>query len=94
MAHHIPPFEDEPSIELLELREKLGVPEGLGATGDFPDGKLCPEDEGEIRFAVAADKDAGLVHLDFGKPVTFMSMTVKQAADLGQLLNDKAREAE
>ena len=91
MAHH----SQEVNEQLAKIfRDKLGSPENLGATGDFPDGKVTDDDEGEIKFAVAADKERGLVHIDFGKQIQWIAMTAKQAADLGQILNEKAREAE
>jgi hypothetical protein len=66
--------------------------ERLGATGDFPDGKLCPQDEGEIRMMVGSDKDTGKVVIDFGeKPVAFVGMTPQQAVDVAQHLIRHAR---
>jgi len=94
MSHHAEYVDDNGAIA-ENLRRLLGQTEKeLGATGQFPDGKIGKEDEGEIMFAVAADKKRGLVHVDFGKPVQWLALTVKQAADLGQALNAKAREAE
>ena len=61
----------------------------LGATGQFPHGKMSAADEGAIMFKV--DEDGGNVVLDFGTPVVWMGMTAEQAVALGQLLIAKAR---
>lgn len=47
-----------------ELADHLG----LGATGEFPEGKLTEVDEGELKFAVGYMK--GKVVIDFGTPVS------------------------
>jgi hypothetical protein len=93
MAHHVGHYDDNDVLAKL-LREKLGSPENIGPTGEFPDGKVTEEDEGGIKFGVAADKYRGLVHIDFGKPIQWLAMTAKEAANLGQMLNEKAREVD
>lgn len=77
---------------ILGLRKEL---EGmrLGATGQFPDGQLAPHDEGEIRFAIAADPSTGKVLIDFGKPVRSLGLTAAQASDLADLLVEKSLKA-
>jgi len=69
----------------LERQLALQRP-SVGATGEHPEGRLTEDDEGEIQFAVAADKAAGKVVIDFGKPVAWMGMNASQARDLGMLL--------
>jgi hypothetical protein len=56
----------------------------LGATGRFPEGKLTPEDEGEIQIAIG-HKD-GKVVVDFGKPTVWIGFTPAQARDIADLL--------
>lgn len=63
----------------------------IGATGEFPEGKLNSNDEGEIRFGVALDKEARKVILNFGKPVAWLGMSPGQAIELADLLRKKAR---
>jgi hypothetical protein len=58
---------------------------GLGATRHFPEGMLNPDDEGELRFGVAHD-DKGLVHMNFGKPVTWFALHPEQAIELAKLI--------
>lgn len=62
----------------------------LGATGQFPDGKLGPKDEGELAFGMAADSKNALLHVDFGKPVQWFSMTRKQALEVAEAMRVKA----
>lgn len=97
MAHHGEYQRNELSPELLALlRKKTEQLESavteLGATGQFPNGRLCPEDQGEIQFAVGSDVGKGLVMLDFGeKPVGFVAMTPQQAVDVATTLIKHAR---
>jgi hypothetical protein len=62
----------------------------LGATGEFPDGKLNDHDEGELRFGVITDAE-GNVCMHFGKPVAWFGMPPAQAVELAQLLIKHAR---
>ena len=83
MAHH----NFDPKI----LRHLSGGDDlGLGATGRFPEGQLCVHDEGEIRFAIAADPKNGKVLIDFGKPVHSLGLTTEQAIELAEMLTAKA----
>jgi hypothetical protein len=59
--------------------------EKVGPTGEFPEGSLGPEDEGELTIAVRHD-DAGNVYIEFGKPVAWMAMPKERAAGLARLL--------
>jgi hypothetical protein len=70
----------------------MAHPLTLGATGRFPQGKYTTEDEGELQFAIAADKTAGKVLINFGKPVEWVGMDADQADGLGDLLKSKAAE--
>ena len=63
----------------------------LGATKRYPDGRLRPDDKGEIRFGVTVLN--GKVGLHFGpKPVTWVGMTRGQANDLADILRQRASE--
>ncbi len=57
----------------------------LGATGKFPDGKLGPNDEGELQFGIGHD-DEGMVFVDFGKPVQFIAMPPQIAVNFAAML--------
>lgn len=61
-----------------------------GATGIFSEGQQVPEDEGDLRVAIAADKKAGLVQIDFGKKVAWVSIGKAGAMDLADLIREKA----
>lgn len=97
MSHHgntPPDFLRKPSPLIEELRRKQEeLCERLGATGQFPGGKLDDNDEGEIRFAIAGDQEHQLVHIDFGKLVSYVSMTPQQAVDVATSLIKQARGA-
>lgn len=51
----------------------------LGATGEFPEGKLGKHDEGQLKMAIG-EKDGKLV-FDFGKSVRWIGMPPNQAID-------------
>lgn len=57
----------------------------LGATGHFPQGKLGPHDEGELRFAVGRTPD-GKIILDFNTPVKWLGLTQEGAIEMAKRL--------
>lgn len=63
----------------------------LGATGNFPRGKLNEDDEGELRLSVGR-KD-GTVCIEFGKPVHWFGMPPTEAVQLAKLLLHHAKKA-
>ena len=65
--------------------------EKLGATGEFPEGKLDETDEGELRLVVGGYKD-GTVAINFGKPIAWLGMKPQQAADFATAILKCARE--
>ena len=58
--------------------------EKLGATGQFPQGKLDESDEGELTLAVTRVGD--VVRIDFGKSVAWLAMSPEDAMGLASLL--------
>ncbi len=87
--HH---SEREPlNTDILNKIRSMAGHEPLGATGQFPNGKLVDHDEGEIRFAVGSDPDKAVVLLDFGKSLRSVGMSPQQAIDVAQSLIKHAR---
>lgn len=64
-----------------------GVPV-LGETGDFPDGKLSPDDEGGVRMAIGVED--GVVKMVFGKPIAWLGMGIEQAESMALALLKQA----
>lgn len=62
--------------------------QSAGPTGNLPDEKLTPNDEGEIKMQIAAYK--GKVILNFGAQVASIGMTIKQARYLANALWNQA----
>jgi len=60
--------------------------EPLGATRKFPAGKINPDDEGEVRFAVGTDLKQGLIVIDFGTPIKWMAVGKEQAIEIANAL--------
>jgi hypothetical protein len=61
----------------------------FGATGKFPQGKLDPNDEGELSFGIG--NDGKLVHVNFGKPVIWFALTPDDAIRIGNGLIEQAK---
>jgi hypothetical protein len=62
----------------------------IGPTGDFPHGKLADDDEGGINVAISrhiAPDGSQMVRLDFGKPVTWLSLPREQALAFAAAIN-------
>jgi hypothetical protein len=57
----------------------------LGATGQYPDGKLGGNGEGELRISIGKDLD-GNVRLDFCKQVAWMAFPPEQAIVLARMI--------
>lgn len=62
--------------EIEILRNELG----LGSTGNFPDGKISEDDEGELKFAVLTRNNN--VMIIFGKPVEWLDLPTDTAKEL------------
>jgi hypothetical protein len=98
MAHHSSfPFSARPGPleqmnSALQRRAFGDPPAHLGATNQFPQGKLTPEDEGEIRVGITVHN--GKVVIDFGKPTAWMGMDAEQARSIGELLIRRASEVD
>lgn len=103
MAHHgtEDPFAKQHMDELNKLKtttqnnflheQMKNMQEMLGATNQFPDGKITPDDEGEIRFAMTV-YDGKLI-INFGKkPITWVGLTKEQVQELIDYLTKKIEE--
>jgi hypothetical protein len=60
----------------------------FGATGKFPHGKITPQDEGELNFGIGRDKH--YIHINFGKPVIWFSMTPEDALKVASSIVEHA----
>ena len=49
----------------------------LGATGNYPKGKIIPEDQGELRLAIGTHDDS--VIIEFGKEVKWIGLGKEDA---------------
>lgn len=81
--HHSQEMDDFISKKLSEMLD-------LGATGRFPEGRLTPEDEGELRMGVTTEREK--IILAFGKPVAWIGFSVEQARKVANALYDRANE--
>jgi len=58
--------------------------EGLGATGQYPRGHIKEAGQGELKAAFSISN--GLIILNLGKSVSWLSMTAAQARTLANIL--------
>ena len=65
---------------------------GLGPTGQFPQGQLNDDDEGEIRIGIT--NTGGKVIIHFGKPTAWIGFTADQAIDIARALIENAAKAQ
>lgn len=71
--------------ELKKLEAK--VPEVVGGpTGQFPRGKLRPDDRGGILIKMGLDPQSKTVILDFGIPTAWVGFTADDARDIAKTL--------
>lgn len=55
----------------------------------YPDGRIGAEDEGELRFAIAADVKHNVVVVRFPTPVGWLAFPMEDCEKFIQLLRDK-----
>ena len=63
-----------------------------GPTGNFPEGKLNKDDEGELKIAIAADHRNNVVLIRFGGPVAWFAMGPEQALQFANQIKGKGKE--
>lgn len=76
------------------MSRSTDMPPKLGRTGRYPDGKIHPDDKGEIRFAIGNDERNVLI--DFGPEarVSFLAMGPHEAKALAKALIEHAERIE
>lgn len=82
MSNHSSDGSNAPDPTMRAILEQLKQP--LGPTGEHPNGRMTPTDEGGIRFAIGAKN--GAVVIDFGKPVAWVGMPPDQARQMAASL--------
>jgi hypothetical protein len=70
---------------------KIRTPK-LGPMGEFPKGKMRPDDDGAIRIAVM--NRGGKIVMDFGGPVAWIGFDPSEARAIAAALERNAAEAE
>jgi len=64
----------------------------VGPTGKYPNGKLEPSDDGELKLAIGTMD--GLVMVEFGTPVAWLAMSPNDARRLADSLTQMAARVE
>jgi len=93
MAHHGGEGMSEEFRNLFEQQaakrleaQRLGV-----ARRNYSEGRIAPEDDGDIAFEVSSDAEKQIIKLDFGKEVVWVGMSPSDAIKLAQILIRQAR---
>ena len=71
-----------------KLVAKLKEIQTVGATGQYPHGRVGPDDQGGLKSALYIRE--GKLVLDFGKPLSWLAMTKAEAQTLAVGLFKKA----
>lgn len=61
---------------------------------EYPKGKLNPNDEGALAFAIAVDKNKKLMVINFNKPVSWLGLYLPDARKLHEKMGEKIKELE
>lgn len=83
--HHENAPENRRLMELFQEQQKGTAPR------QYPAGRLCDGDEGELAFFVESEPESSVVSIRFPKPVTFVAMSPAEAIQMAQLLIKHAR---
>ena len=54
----------------------------LGPTGQFPEGKISTDDEGELKIALVPDQKHRIVRMLFGTQVSWLALPASVAREL------------
>ena len=76
----------EKQSELLKMFQQQQVTNGQEET--FSQGKLNEEDEGDLYYKIACDKEKQVILLEYSHPVTWLGMDLESA----EALRDKLTE--
>ena len=63
---------------------------GLGATGEYPAGKISPDDEGALNIAIGQDDKQGVVVIEFGTSTRWVAMEPGMALEIADLIQKRA----
>lgn len=89
MAEQIKRFYQRYTETTKQAVEALTEAVKLGPTGNFPEGKLTQQDEGEFKLAIT--RVDGKVIMAFGTPIAWIGMTRNDAIQIGNDLIKHAR---
>lgn len=87
-AHH----GEEEIRKQKELLSIFGNQVAGKAQRKWPEGRIAPEDDGQLAIMIAADFVKNVVMFEFGKPVAWLAMSPEQAKELGELMVKRAKE--
>jgi len=64
----------------------------IGATGQFPKGKLNKNDEGELQIGMIITNN--VIEIHFGKPVSWLGLPLAESKGFYELFGNKIKELE
>lgn len=79
-------FEDQKAAQKRLTEQQEGR-----AKRQWSDGRIGPDDDGDLAFSIGPHPEKELVVVDFGKSVEWLAMPPQHAIELAQLLIKHAR---
>lgn len=79
-------FEGEPDAVERFVRQVKGE-----AEPEYPEGKLNPDDEGALAFAVGIDQEKRILIVNFNKPITWIGLSLSDARRLHKAIGKKIK---
>lgn len=86
------PYLDEAKTQVDWDKIEEMAKESLGATGDFPDGKISEDDEGGLRLLIGIDRANQCVVVNFGQSVSWIAMPKADAEGISRAIAERAKE--
>lgn len=66
--------------------------QGIGPTGQFPNGKINKDDEGELAIGIASDVKNNVVVIEFGKSIQWIGFPPEQAIEFANMIMKASNE--
>lgn len=86
------PYLDEAKTQVDWDKIEDMARKSMGATGEFPDGRINEGDDGELRLSVGIDIVNQCVVMDFGQRVSWIGMPKADAEGISKAIAERAKE--
>lgn len=87
MQHHGDDLRGDPELRKLFRDQQRGE-----SVRRWPGGRMGADDDGQLAYAIATDKQRGVILIDFGKEVAWLGLDVAAATQLRDSLTERIME--